>query len=713
MNVALNEIESKELLKASLVDGESAIATLSKNDGRFHLFSVWKPAGEIHLADVLVARVISAIAVAFPKSSCRVYFSNYMPGKDLQKDEEAHAASRFYYSFFSELFHLFCRGDRIEFRRVFPAETQPDLNIKIAYDNFKSVELPKFSPESKIRQKEWPSDELYAPSLISIVAREDPEYLICGAKHDWIWEPFVFAVLRKAELKTPKALFIKDIEGLTTSVMDAKDDDCLFVDSQPSELIQKLTNVPTMRTNPCILKLLEWFCFPSGLSFSIGVRSINDIQQWKEADGKEEDLCSAATHVFRESLREVRSYVSQHKLLLSAPRPFVVTNTSIIDKVEETLKFGSDSFFSDKGDPAIRVKGREPLDSRPDRYRDAYISAGVKVIESVGGQSKLVSKLSEIFRSCERIDQLQSVFNRSHRDHFSHQFNVYGLGLIFLSAVVVGRKTLKEVIAESVDDKVEEVDFAWAVSALLHDHAYPLEYLYQVKQRIIQSGAGLSYERQIDELYEALMCALPDAYVPGLVPRGEDAIQRANEEMHRAHLRLKEARPGLARPNDLRHGYLAVANILKKIDSVGSAELSPLMKAALSAIATHDIEATVTYSRDPLSCLLIICDELHEWGRPVLRSGHHACPVCSMLINLSPRDDGGLDMPEKLEVEFQCSQADTLKQVGWRENIFSKGKSKAFRRIQFSVKDMRPHEISAFVRVPCVVQTRASRNDSE
>lgn len=696
-DISLDAGKARELLEVALEDSGRLFAALDAApldaaDPPL-LVSVWQPSEDIHIADVLVARVLSALALQNCKAS--VFFSNYLSGDDLREDEERQAASRFYYSFFSELFHKFCHGDRVQLTRMFPSEIKCSDEVKAAYLDLRSSKDEHFPAGSKILDKEWPWDEGYALPLIGLFESLRPQLMVCGRKHEWIWGPFVFRVLGDAGIPVPDVIYIKNISGLNTEVLNEKDpQNCLYVASPTSEVIRQLSRVTGIRTNPCLLTLFEWFVFPAGASCQISGRDVRKLEHWREAEGRPEDMCSAATELIWTALSEIRNIVQLHKRLVSPPAPYVVTNTSMVDVVEGSLRFGSD-VFQPLGDDA-------PLDSDPHAYRSSYTAAGSKVFDLLGGTDADVRVIIGLLQQCGGIDRLLTLFKKRHRDHFSHQFNVYGLGVLFLRCLATGRKVLRQVMAEALDLAEPEVDLAWATAAILHDHAYPLEYLFELQPRMHALVREPKEKALLERLNEAMMRSVPSVYCEPLWPRGDNALNYALEATTMAWNKVtgNAKLPGPLQENRLTHGLLAMANIWHKLQAPDPDQLKPWLLHALVAIARHDLDCNVCFEQEPLTALLVLCDELHEWGRPILAKDGYACPIKSLSLNLSPRLDGRWDMPRRLQVEFLGASREVLEAAEWKEEIFWSGKQVVMNRVKLFTNGTHPAELEMSLRIP-------------
>jgi hypothetical protein len=132
----------------------------------------------------------------------------------------------------------------------------------------------------------------------------------------------------------------------------------------------------------------------------------------------------------------------------------------------------------------------------------------------------------------------------------------------------------------------------------------------------------------------------------------------------------------------------------------------PILRVAIRAIGIHNGAAcreSVSIEKDPLAFLLILCDELQEWGRRIVVNDEVKCE--SQLIRLADLEEVGNEkyrIGECLTVVFEYPDAQTLSETNWDYLLFRKSKEKALKRLQvshsFPVKRIQfhvriPHEI--------------------
>jgi hypothetical protein len=107
-------------------------------------------------------------------------------------------------------------------------------------------------------------------------------------------------------------------------------------------------------------------------------------------------------------------------------------------------------------------------------------------------QQDVMDKLHNCLeRSLKNVEWLLYMSQKRYRDHTSHQLFVGALGRFLLHCLVVPsskgeEQTLIQWIASLKGLSENEVEVAWWVSSLLHDHAYPLGHLLRIPLSLVE-----------------------------------------------------------------------------------------------------------------------------------------------------------------------------------------------------------------------------------
>lgn len=198
----------------------------------------------------------------------------------------------------------------------------------------------------------------------------------------------------------------------------------------------------------------------------------------------------------------------------------------------------------------------------------------------------LVEELCNRFPSHEGILILQSSLGgKFYRDHMMHMFRVMLLANIIGDTLELDKNKL----------------IACALAGLFHDIAYPL-------CKAIET---------INHISESLRRCYPYHEIQGsslrLLP-SQDEIDKV--------LKICKEKELTNLGKESNHAILSALAFLNLWDSESIEQdenLCEIVDLATHAIAVHDseIKRTVKYSQDPVSAILILADELQDWGRPV------------------------------------------------------------------------------------------------
>jgi len=320
-------------------------------------------------------------------------------------------------------------------------------------------------------------------------------------------------------------------------------------------------------------------------------------------------------------------------------------------------------------------------------------------------------RLVNCINSSINIDWLLHLSKKRYRDHSSHQLFVGVLGWFLLECEIktsnnTKSKTLKQWISEKSNLKEEEVEIAWWLTSLLHDHAYPLEQILKV----VPSVVDVNRDILLDQIWSLL----------GYSPHGEDsnplseifkdlyhnkflvqlrkAATQASQE-----LRTKEIRRIL---NDCLiknffetheicqsdgscydHGILGAANISSLLEKPDE---SPILKSTIRAIGIHNGAACserVDIMHDPLAFLLILCDQSQEWDRRILVEDEIFYESnCIQFRGLSFSKRDVYQLVDKLIIVFEYPDASCLLATDWDYSLFKKSKEKSFSRLNIFYK---------------------------
>lgn len=310
----------------------------------------------------------------------------------------------------------------------------------------------------------------------------------------------------------------------------------------------------------------------------------------------------------------------------------------------------------------------------------------------------------KFIRQNQIIDLLMFLPEKRYRGHDIHHFNVATLGLLFLNIYVNNNTTLKEYIRLQYDWIDEaDVEVAWLVASLLHDHALPIRYMFKLAPFVcdrIKDRESSERLKSYAEAVERIQKAMEDTYLPLFSDKLFNIYERfkgayddrlyALDDL--ASQELQKIKFPQVRKNILpEHGVLGAINILSRLGDVSNDET---IKIALEAIAVHSADDKISFKNDPLNFLLVLCDELQEWGREIAFSLPEVLIEISSIQIKRLRSYKGnrLSFMPNLCVSFRFL-AGNRKRTRFDAGLFMKGKKRLYKRLKWDDPNVYPQDI--------------------
>ena len=182
-----------------------------------------------------------------------------------------------------------------------------------------------------------------------------------------------------------------------------------------------------------------------------------------------------------------------------------------------------------------------------------------------------------------------------YRDHLTHVIEVCLSGWLVMESRLSGGETVLSRVGAAIRGlSDDEVLRQWFAASLLHDVGY-----------VVDVGKGWTdlLHRFDDRVCEDLRRRV-DAEIGKLTAEVVSSTEWGFDD---------DQQPGLD------HGAVSAVHVREMLKEIGSTSLAAEYGHALKAIARHnhpDLE--IKFADEPLSAVLVICDELQEWDRPWL-----------------------------------------------------------------------------------------------
>ena len=241
------------------------------------------------------------------------------------------------------------------------------------------------------------------------------------------------------------------------------------------------------------------------------------------------------------------------------------------------------------------------------------------------------------------------------RDHTLHVVDVCLLGFFLLQSHLSEGQTLHTLISNRLPVNSKNYTIQnWFLAALFHDIGYSLEIEEQIwgelqiekqteQSQINNETHGIGEAERLKTLlsihkskvaYLELQQARYGLDVPfpiiSQLEHEEDQIRQIELQLNYLHPpEISPTVPTQSYPREFlldrkksdNHGKRSHKYVKQIIDALpnNDKDWSEIFTPALKAIRKHDLkEKVIIFSKEPLSYLLILCDELQEWGRPKL-----------------------------------------------------------------------------------------------
>jgi len=191
-----------------------------------------------------------------------------------------------------------------------------------------------------------------------------------------------------------------------------------------------------------------------------------------------------------------------------------------------------------------------------------------------------------------RVEPALYLWKDYYRDHLFHVADVCMLGLLLLDSEREGEpRSLAAHFARCMRASEQAVYGNWFLAALLHDVGYTIDV----------AGAAL---KQLNNLKSDLL--------KGLRKNLNECLKETDEAIR--------ARLGEVYPNQpiegLDHGVVSSLHLQAMLEKTGRPALVGKYNPAYVAIQKHNLHLAINMLAEPLSALLVLCDELQEWERP-------------------------------------------------------------------------------------------------
>lgn len=275
------------------------------------------------------------------------------------------------------------------------------------------------------------------------------------------------------------------------------------------------------------------------------------------------------------------------------------------------LKAGLREFISSETDENASIVYRS--------FRNSY---------RLAGEADMLGLIELMHTFEKRADKMVD----SQRDHYVHSINVFIMGLSVYSTSEEFRQAFLRSRRDSTfGNPDEEFLYIWGLASMFHDIGYPIEISYNKIRRFLRA-ASYQVESKITPVplikgMEELMIREGDIDSLDILAKSVSSILDIPYDDAGSALRGYEA--DMYESCRIDHGYFSSLMLLKWMSNIhsmyGRDAVNPVVEAS-TAILMHNFHGH-TFTKppyglgplgldaDPISYLLILCDELQEWNR--------------------------------------------------------------------------------------------------
>ncbi|MBD3228696.1 MAG: hypothetical protein GF329_10975 [Candidatus Lokiarchaeota archaeon] len=258
-----------------------------------------------------------------------------------------------------------------------------------------------------------------------------------------------------------------------------------------------------------------------------------------------------------------------------------------------------------------------------------------------------VQDLTDYFNDFSKFEEILFGIDEYHRDHTIHVFRVYLLGLYIIDKIYPGDfKDIKIGNKEKEELKIEkgEKEAIWCIIALCHDLGYPLEKIERLNEEVLKivKYFGSSNFRRIqyslpiqgiildEHILNFISSKLNKKDISEDIQNDKNNISKVNA--YNLTIQNKYKNKYSNAYEKFEHGIISCILLMKNLvyfkesdyklsynEYIQSEDARQFLirREILRSIASHECNDIYHIYTNNFSFLLIICDEIQEWGRPI------------------------------------------------------------------------------------------------
>ena len=556
-----------------------------------------------------------------------------------------------------------------------------------------------------------------------------PHFILVSLRHEYHWK-FYLSIFKIAKIKPiPQMLYLDSfLLPNESDVMKAAKLTSIYLTDKNEEVRDKLNEAATSYET-FLRQCYNYIIFPATGSIKIK----NDKNVIGVLDSPY-NLCkyrksNLDTYVYSECKNNLPIIIHKYKKIIEDTyKDYTKLNLRWISFSNvESLNNINNRYNAD-----LEQKINEHADEinlHPENCGDLYwgiINALLKYYKnkniSINNSDSTLDDLSLLMTKIRSMDFYLWLTEKKYRDHFSHMLNVANGGLIAIDAIKNNHKSLKEVILEINEEfNNDSLEQLWIFTALLHDHAYPIShYLRFLGSRMHVINSQLSQKLRDAELgvWKKLAKSLGD-YISQIaggrikitidklsdlhftkIEEFKDYICRELGEIVTESVPCEYEKMSLEEKWQFvtDHGVLGCLNIYESTGSTSKLCHNTNQWSHLDfmadAIYVHNnpgLKPKINFNDNPFAYILILIDEIQEWGRNALGDKDYKQSVSDVEIGPFIYDnDGKINIiNNELKIIFNVADSSQRKELKWDIDYFESSKDKAFGRLILPIVDIK------------------------
>lgn len=243
-----------------------------------------------------------------------------------------------------------------------------------------------------------------------------------------------------------------------------------------------------------------------------------------------------------------------------------------------------------------------------DKVYDHVLKTISDILEVYGKDPSLINKIKD-------LEPLMQDLPR-YRDHFIHSFNVFILGYYILYRLNKMNPNL------FTKDHADKPILSWMLTSTFHDIAYPIQEIDYLLNTFFSSFIGINPAYSINvrdiipNIYYDFLKIICNWHKNPKIPSVQNMQNLDLTFYNIVNAKLIQKDHGVISSLILLH----LLGIRQDFFNSENQDFIYVHLPACHSICLHTLDLKIDFTKHPLAFLLILCDEIQDWGRPTKKS---------------------------------------------------------------------------------------------